>query len=567
VADKEETLSSGYRVIAVTWPFVAVIAVMLVISALSVVALSATRAYVAGNSHWTRAERETSVLLIAYMRTGDPESLAGLNTQMSIWSGDRSARLELLKSRPDYVLAHRGLLAGGNHTDDVPSMIWLFRAAKLCGVAEESVRIWADADELFSRYPALEQAAVVARVRGEPSAPQLDAWVQRVHLIHDPLAQLEQRFAASMEDYARRLAAFLLGFLIVSTAVLLTLSYVVSRRLVRRAGAMAAALRASERQVFAEQDRAQVLLRSISDAVISTDRHGTIEFLNAAAERLTGWTASEACGQALESVFRIAQTGHENATPMRQAIDSVLTDGAVRRLSHYGAELIRRDHSTAPVGERASPLRNRTGEIVGMVLVMRDVAPERQLWEQLRRQADHDALTGLPNRAQFERRLELAMQASADPGARFTVMFVDLDEFKAVNDTCGHRAGDELIRRIGACIQEQLRTDDLLARLGGDEFGLLLPACDISSASHTAERVRQAVEALQFDWEGKTFTVQASIGVVLDERALRSVGDVLSAADRACYAAKKAGRNCVRVYSGEEESSRWRAIDVRDPSA
>jgi diguanylate cyclase (GGDEF)-like protein/PAS domain S-box-containing protein len=555
---RKEPVLSLYDVIGVTWPCVAIIGVLLIISAFDILALSATRAYVVGNGIWARAERETSALLIRYNRTGDPELLAELNAQMSVPVGDRTARLELIKTRPNYALARQGLLEGGNHPDDLQSMIWLFRAARLIRVADEPLRLWGQADEQFLRYVPLEQEAIAAGRHGEPSAAQLNDWVQRVHLIHDPLALLERGFTSSMDEYARKLANFLLAFLAVSTAFLLLAGYVVSRRLLQRAGRMAGALQASENQVFAEQERAHVLLGSISDAVISTDCHGKIEFLNTAAERLTGWSVTEARGLALESIFRVAQADDADPAAISRAIGTVLADGQVRRLSTYGAQLLRRDHTKTAIGERAAPLRNHAGQIVGMVLVLRDVTAERELWEQLRHQADHDALTGLPNRAHFERCLQLSMRESAAERARFTVMFIDLDEFKAVNDICGHLAGDELLRRVGVCIQEQLRNGDLVARLGGDEFGLLLPACDLDMASHIAERVRQAVAALPFEWNGRSLSVTASIGVVLDERALTGVAEVLGAADRASYAAKKAGRNVVRVYDATQESHQWR---------
>ncbi len=567
MARQQELAHSPQSVIAVTWPCIAVIGVLLFISAVSMVALSATRAYVTGDSIWTRAERETSVLLIEFCRSGSPETLAELNAQMNVVLGDRSARLELLKARPNYGLAHRGLLAGDNEAADVPSMIWLFRATRLFGVAREPLRIWDEADEQFLRYLPLKQAAIALRGSGEPSPAAVNDLVRQVHLIHEPLALLEQRFAAAIGSYARNLTAFFLEFLAASTAVLLPAGYLMSRRLVRRAGAMATAFQVSQNQVFAEQERARVLLGSISDAVIATDRNGAIEFLNAAAEHLTGWSASEARGQPLENVFRVASADDAGAASIREAINAVLAEGRILRLSTYGAQLVRRDQSTTPIGERAAPLHNRAGDVVGMVLVMRDVTAERDLWEKLRHQADHDALTGLANRAHFERRLELSMQECADDGMHFTVMFIDLDEFKVVNDTCGHRAGDDLLRRIGTCIQGELRSGDLLARLGGDEFGVLLPPCDVNTAAPIAERVRQAVAALQFAWNGRTFAVRTSIGMVSDESALRSVIDVLGAADRACYAAKKAGRNCVRIYSAAEDSRSWRSGETYGRSA
>jgi diguanylate cyclase (GGDEF)-like protein/PAS domain S-box-containing protein len=552
---------------AVAWPCVAIIGALLVISALSIVALSATRAYVTGNALWARAERDAEALLIGYSRTGDPQSLAQLNVNLQLMLGDRTARIELSKPHPDYALARRGLLAGGNHPADMAGMIWLFRSARLLRAFGEPMRIWAEADDQFVRYLPLEKEIIAARAAGKTDPGEHEAWVQRVQQIHEPLSSLELSFAAAMDDNARRLAYLLLAFLGVSTTVLLISGYVVSHRLLQRAGAMEAALRASQNQVIEEQARAQVLLESISDAVISTDRDGRIEFFNAAAQNLTGWTATEARGLPLATVFRVAPTLSLTDATIQQAISLVLAQGQSRRLSVYGAELIRRDQSTAAIGERAAPLHDHSGNVAGMVLVMRDVSGERKVWDRLRYQADHDALTGLPNRSHFEQCLEMSMQTDSSLGPRFTVMFIDLDEFKAVNDTCGHRAGDELLRQIGSHIQQQLRGGDLLARLGGDEFGVLLPSCDRATALQIAERVRQDVEAMKFSWGGTTHTVMASIGVVLDDRGLPGVADVLGAADRACYAAKKSGRNGICVYDAVAESRRWRVSEANEGPA
>jgi diguanylate cyclase (GGDEF)-like protein len=210
--------------------------------------------------------------------------------------------------------------------------------------------------------------------------------------------------------------------------------------------------------------------------------------------------------------------------------------------------LIRRDGSITPIDERAARLRNRDGEVIGLVLVMRDVTAERQLSDQLRHQATHDALTGLANRAHFEEQVDMTLRRCQATGQTYAAAFIDLDQFKIVNDTGGHAAGDELIRRVGVAIRAQLREGDLLARLGGDEFGLVLPNCSLEVAVQVTERIRLTIEALRFLTEGRSFAVNASIGVVHNDPSLHTATDVLRAADRACYAAKQTGRNRVHIY-------------------
>ncbi|HRP96007.1 MAG TPA: diguanylate cyclase [Rhodocyclaceae bacterium] len=164
---------------------------------------------------------------------------------------------------------------------------------------------------------------------------------------------------------------------------------------------------------------------------------------------------------------------------------------------------------------------------------------------QLAHQAMHDPLTGLPNRRAFERALEASVGASRRAGDRDTLCFIDLDRFKIVNDTCGHAAGDELLCRIGQLIRQRVRADDLLCRIGGDEFALILHGCGPDEARHIAENLREAVAALRFSWEGRHFTVGASVGLVRIDGRADTASDVLVAADLACYAAKKGGRNRV----------------------
>jgi diguanylate cyclase (GGDEF)-like protein len=187
-----------------------------------------------------------------------------------------------------------------------------------------------------------------------------------------------------------------------------------------------------------------------------------------------------------------------------------------------------------------------------VVLVFRDVSRERQYAAKLSYQASHDALTGLINRREFENRLRGALATASEFQRQHAVMYLDLDQFKVVNDTCGHSAGDDLMRQISAVLQRRLREGDTLARLGGDEFGVLLENCPAEHASRIAEQLRQTVAEFPFAWQNRSFTLSVSIGVVNIESGLFTLAEVMSAADAACYMAKEKGRNRVQVCDPED---------------
>ena len=200
--------------------------------------------------------------------------------------------------------------------------------------------------------------------------------------------------------------------------------------------------------------------------------------------------------------------------------------------------------------------------IVGVVLaglavigffVFTDVTRARRLAKQLSWQASHDGLTGLVNRTEFERRLQRALDKICSDHKPHALLFLDLDNFKVVNDTSGHMAGDQLLRQLGKLLKNDIRIGDTLARLGGDEFGLLLENCDMEDAKNIAEKLRQTIKDYRFCWETRSFDVGASIGLIAITEESRSVADLLSSVDIACYAAKDSGRNRVEVLSTERE--------------
>jgi diguanylate cyclase (GGDEF)-like protein len=197
---------------------------------------------------------------------------------------------------------------------------------------------------------------------------------------------------------------------------------------------------------------------------------------------------------------------------------------------------------------------------IGAVIVFGDVTKERRLKRALSYQASHDALTGLINRREFDARLETAVAAAQRGDVEYVLLYVDLDQFKIVNDTCGHSAGDRLLRDITSLLQTRVRASDTIARLGGDEFGLLLERCSLEQAERVADSIRQSIHGYRFLWGANSLSVGASIGVVRIARETTSAAAVLSAADIACYAAKDSGRNRVQVYERDHGTNRHREM-------
>lgn len=300
-----------------------------------------------------------------------------------------------------------------------------------------------------------------------------------------------------------------------------------------------------EEKLRQEQEWAQVTLKSIGDAVITTDAVGIIRELNPVAEQLTGWSAKEAQGQPSSEVVRIASEMMRE--PVESPVERALRDGRIFT-SNDRTILFARNGQEYAIDNSAAPIRDRAGQIVGAVLVLRDVTASHQLARQLSWQATHDALTGLFNRREFERQLAETIEAAKHDHQCHALCYLDLDQFKIVNDTCGHQAGDKLLRQISRLLKQRVRATDILARLGGDEFGVLLSQCSLAQAEQVANTLRTLLQNFRFTSQNKTFSIGVSIGLVIIDETSQDLTSVLSAADAACFAAKERGRNCVHVY-------------------
>ncbi|MGB5261420.1 MAG: EAL domain-containing protein [Gammaproteobacteria bacterium] len=302
---------------------------------------------------------------------------------------------------------------------------------------------------------------------------------------------------------------------------------------------------ATEALLYVEKERAHITLQSIDDAVISTDEAGKIHFMNTSAEKLTGWRFEDCIGSPIMQVFRLI-SDHTRSNYRDPFIVSLL-EGRVAHIPD-SSMLVRHDLSEVPVTGSFAPIMNMDNKRIGSVLVFSDVTAEKELKERLEHQAHHDMLTGLCNRYHFEEKLGSLVKDTEGADATHAMLYMDLDQFKVVNDTCGHVAGDELLKNICSVICGKIRATDTLARLGGDEFGLLARNCSLQSATRIAEDILNAVRQFRFNWDGKIFDVGVSIGIVEITGESSDASAVMSEADIACYIAKENGRNGIHAF-------------------
>ncbi|MDP3583679.1 MAG: EAL domain-containing protein, partial [Thiobacillus sp.] len=308
-------------------------------------------------------------------------------------------------------------------------------------------------------------------------------------------------------------------------------------------------LESANQALFSEKEKAQVTLSSIGDAVITTDIQGRIEYLNPVAEQLFSTQLGEARSK------QLAELGTLLFEDSRQPANDLGAHCLRERLlspSFPTLILVGRDGREIYIEPNAAPIRAHDGQVFGIALVFRDVSQTRELTQQLSYQSTHDVLTGLFNRHEFEYQVKQAIRDAQVSGREHSLLHMDVDQFKVINDTCGHAAGDELLRQLALLLKANLRERDTLARLGGDEFALLLENCTPTDALEVADAFRAEVQRFRFKWGDRIFAVGMSVGLVAINRDSGSAANLLSAADAACYVAKDHGRNQIHVYESRD---------------
>jgi len=664
-------LLPGIRhLLAVTWPLLVIVAVLVWLFNESMTILGSARSYSEGNSNWSKEQKEAVFQLLRYAETHAEEDFQRYRAAIAVPLAFKTFRIEMQKPEPDLAVVYQALRTGLTHPDDMDSGIVFFRRFHRMPPMSEVIEVWERGDALIEELTTTADQLHQAVQQGNAQRDRLRAIRNRMLEINAQLTPMSQEFTRRLGAASRQTQIILMVSMFSVAALLLPVGILLSHRTLSRGRAFEQALKLSEErfnlavagssdglwdwnirsdelyysprfaqllsyestaiapnmqamrhlihaddrhaadeamrlhltqaapfdievrmltkagesrwfrirgqsvreptgeavrmagaltditdkrfaaaELFAEKERAQVTLASIADGVITTDTEGWVDYLNPVAEELTGWKSHDARGLPIQALCRLVDETHGRLAP--NPIERVLTDEQTIE-GTANILLQRNDGTEIPVVHSAAPIRDRLGAVVGVVLVLHDISRERQYAAKLSYQASHDALTGLINRAEFERRLLLALQSAAQIGRHHAVMYLDLDQFKVVNDTCGHAAGDQLMRQVSALLTTCMREGDTFARLGGDEFGVLLENCPPDAALRIADKLRQTVTDFHFAWDQLRFNIGVSIGLVNVDDGTFTLAEVLRAADTACYMAKEKGRNRVQVYHADD---------------
>lgn len=530
------------RLLGIVWPFIAVVLFQALLGCVSLYVLSAVRGYVAGESLWSKGQKDAIYYLTLYADNRDETTYLKYQQAIAVPQGGHELRIALDRSTPDLSAARLGILKGGNHPDDVSSLIWLYLNFRHFSYLEKAIELWTVGDGYLVQLDELAREMHSSITRDQVSANDVQQWKAHIIAINEGVTPAAKAFSDALGEGSRMILGLLLITNLATALGLIVLALLRTHKLLAQRHAFADALQQ-------EKERAQITLESIGDGVITTDVDGAISYMNPAAEALTHWNSAQAQGLPLAALFNLLD---DNAQPDGFTLIEHIVKGQLSGGSEHSKTIQRLDGSTVSVTLVGAPIRSG-GKVTGAVLVLHDMTQERQYIANLSWQATHDALTGLANRREFEFRLEQVLHPAAQQyGGRHALMFLDLDQFKLVNDTCGHAAGDELLRHICALLQSDLREGDTLARLGGDEFGILLENCPAAVAEKIAESLRHTVQSLHFVWKGRPFMTTVSIGLVHLGHTPTTLETSLRAADMACYMAKEKGRNRVQVYHADD---------------
>ncbi|WP_365755929.1 EAL domain-containing protein [Noviherbaspirillum sp.] len=549
----------AWRWIKVIWPFLAGIALLGGLSAFSMDILSGSRAYVEGESLWSKAQKEAVFHLNRYAESRDAADFQSYLAAISVPLGDHKARMELEKASPDFDVARQGFLAGRNHPDDIGGMIRMFRNLRNFSFMRIPISIWAEGDAYIALLMAEADMLHAAVLSGNPSNASLRPILERIKQINNRLTPLEDAFSYSMGDASRRIGDLLLiVMLTIATALMCFASYI-SYGILARKESSEEKLRVVSARAAAAQERREAdarirdqaaLLDKARDAIIVRAMDHSILYWNKSAERLYGWAASEAVGASIDNLI------YDDAAVFAEATDTVMAEG------EWSGEFTRRrdDGSMLVVESRWTLVRDDHGRPQSILAIDTDITKRKEAEHGVWQLAFYDPLTELPNRLLLQDRLRQALVASSHSHCSGALLFIDLDNFKALNDTLGHEKGDLLLQQVARRLSSCVRESDTVARLGGDEFVIMLtdlPEHRGEVAIQTKAVCEKILDGLRqpYSIDGVEQHSAASIGVALFQGRNDTVGELLKRADLAMYQAKASGRNTVRFFNQDMQAA------------
>lgn len=524
------------RFVTVFAVFFCTLIVSLLLALGAVEVLSAARGYMNGERLWSVARHDAIYALTQYGQTRDPVYYERFRQALAIPLSDREARIEIDKEEYDYAKASAWLRRGGNHPDDIRGLILLYRCCAEFPYVAQAVAIWRESDVYLLRLQHLGDALHAEISSAAPARKRIDALLEQMRAVDAGIRPLERNFDATLDAAAQSLKSALAWAMYGVVSILIVLGAYLSSRVLAR-------VRRSENDY-------RLLVNAFAhtaDGIMILDTERRIVAVNHAFTTITGYTPEEVLGE----VFIRPKTVKIPGPPLFAVWTDTLTAG------RWEGELwnVRKNGELYPMRLSLSAVHDgRRGAVNHYVAVFSDISPHKAQEERLKYRAAHDSLTGLPNRAEFERACREAIERERLRGRRLAVLYIDLDDFKPVNDTHGHEVGDDLLRALAIRMKQMMRETDLVARVGGDEFSVLLTDLDDESRGYIVACKLLGLLSQPVVTKRGTHQVGASIGISVypidgdEPRAL------LRRADAAMYRVKQGGRGGVAFYSGQGES-------------
>jgi diguanylate cyclase (GGDEF)-like protein/PAS domain S-box-containing protein len=515
--------------IVIVWVFAGLVVLLLLLASYSMSLISASRAYVGGEGLWSKAQKQAVYALLRYTLDQQASDFQRYQSELAVILGDRQARLELEKPEPDLAVARQGFLQGKNHPDDIAGMIHLFRVFRQVPDIDRAITIWSEADMHIDRLIVLGER-IQSSVQTGAMTPTLSrTYLQQIDEIDNALTPLEDAFSSTLAGAARKISVVLLVLMFAVASVLLAVAYLFSRRLVLQNADFQSALLDSETQLRALLQLAPLpilIVRREDAAVIFANERAQAQF------RISGDTLQ---------LYK-ADGFYVRPEERKELIGAVWRKGRVR-----DEEVELQDGSGGRFWALVSCQRIDFAGTECVLTTLTNIDERKRAQQELHHRAFHDELTGLPNRSMFMDALNRTRHRAERRNGVFLLFFVDLDDFKAINDTHGHRLGDMLLREVALRLRLCLREGDLVARLGGDEFVALVESEERSEDAAVIARKMLAALEPDYVFDDQVLKVTASIGISRYPHDGTELGELMRRADAAMYRAKAGGRNTFRA--------------------